>query len=79
MLICPLYSGSQEAEAYKGGERKGNVFTSPYQQSFRIDDLLTRRDIEQQPDHFPKLPSPTIRNENREGGRANKVGGFLFA
>lgn len=32
---------------------------SPYQQSFRIDDLLTRRAIEQQPDHFSSLHSPT--------------------
>ena len=32
--------------------------TSSYQQSFRIDDLLTRRVNDQQPDHFGKLPSP---------------------
>ena len=37
---------------------KKNIL-SPYQQSFRIDDLLTRRAIEQQPDHFSSLHSPS--------------------
>jgi len=32
--------------------------TSSYQQSFRIDDLLTRKVNDQQPDHFGRLLSP---------------------
>ena len=36
-------------------EKKGML---SHQQSFRIDDLLTRRAIEQQPDHFGTISSP---------------------
>lgn len=52
--------------------------TSPYQQSFRIDDLLTRKVIEQQPDHYshlsshhtPLLPPPSGHSTN--GARLDK-------
>lgn len=38
------------------GDKK-SVLAS-FQQSFRIDDLLTRKVDDQQPDHFGKLHSP---------------------
>lgn len=48
--------------------------TPPYQQSFRIDDLLTRKAIEQQPDHFshhtPLQPPPS--GPGMCGGRLEK-------
>ena len=50
---------------------------SSYQQSFRIDDLLTRKAVEQQPDHFGTLSSPTkLDDPPAMGGKqAEKVGG----
>ena len=49
-------------EPCKGaGEKKGML---SFQQSFRIDDLLTRRAIEQQPDHFGTISSPRGRDQD---------------
>ena len=46
-------------ESLKVGDScKKNVIV-PYQQSFRIDDLLTPKAIEQQPGHFCSPPHPT--------------------
>lgn len=48
---------------------KKTLFSS-YQQSFRIDDLLTRKAIDPQPDHFPppNLPSPPPSSGRIEDG-----------
>ena len=43
-------------ESCKPGDKKNSLLAN-YQQSFRIDDLLRQKAIEQQPDHF-SLPPP---------------------
>ena len=51
---------------------KKSPVLSSYQQSFRIDDLLRQKVIEQQPDHFP-LPSPNDRFEENGTFRIGPV------
>lgn len=49
---------------------------APYQQSFRIDDLLTRKASEQQPGHF--CPAPLLNNNTLQSpplGQATVGGG----
>nr|CAD37941.1 homeobox protein HOXa1 [Suberites domuncula] len=53
-------------------EKRKTQSLAPYQQSFRIDDLLRQKAIEQQPDHFP-LPSPDDRFEENGTFRIGPV------
>ena len=52
-------------ESCKPGDKKNSLLAN-YQQSFRIDDLLRQKAIEQQPDHF-SLPPPTDRFDDAPG------------